>query len=168
MRPTTLLGAAAIMLIPAVAACARLPEPQQAAIAEPAPPAGLTPAEIVQARQSAYHLSGAVMGNMKSVIDSKGDVKTQVFAARGLARWARVLPTMFPEATAGVTPSRAKAEIWQNKADFDAKAAAYAAAATRLAELAQAGDGAGFAAQWAAVRETCSACHNVYQAPARQ
>jgi cytochrome c556 len=130
--------------------------------------AELTPQEIVAARQAAYHLSGAAMGNMKAVIDHGGDVRTQVYAARGVMRWARVLPTMFPDSTRGVGPSRARPEIWDNRADFEAKAAAYAAAATRLAEVAQTGDAAAFAAQFDATRATCQACHDLYQVPAQR
>ena len=125
----------------------------------------LTPQQIVAARQAAYHLSGAAMGNMKAVIDHGGDVRTQVYAARGVMRWARVLPTMFPDSTRGVGPTRARPEIWDNRADFEAKAAAYAAAATRLAEVAQTGDAAAFAAQFDATRATCQACHDRYQVP---
>lgn len=125
----------------------------------------LTPQQIVAARQAAYHLSGAAMGNMKGVIDSGGDLRTQVYAARGVMRWARVLPTMFPDSTRGVGPTRARPEIWDNRADFEAKAAAYAAAATRLAEVAQSGDAAAFSAQFDATRATCQACHERYQVP---
>lgn len=130
----------------------------------PIAPQGLTPGQIVAARQSAFHLSAVTFGGMKP--DPKTDVKTQAFAARGLARWANTLPTLFPAGTAGGA-SHAKPEIWANKADFDAKAAAYASAAARLAELAQAGDNAGFAAQWGVVRSKCSACHDLYREEAR-
>ena len=124
-----------------------------------------TPQQIVAARQAALHLSGATMGNMKAVIDQGGDVTKQVYAARGIARWARALPTMFPDSTRGITPSRARPEIWDNRADFEAKAANYAAAATRLAEVAQGGDRAAVAAQFDVVRASCQACHERYQVP---
>jgi len=66
-----------------------------------------------------------------------------------------------------VTPFRAKPEIWTNKADFEAKAAAYAAAAERLAEAAASGDKHAFADQHRATAATCKACHDLYQAPQR-
>lgn len=124
-----------------------------------------SPAEIVAARQAAFHMSGAAMGNIKGTLDRGGDPTTQAYAARGVARWARTLPTMFPESTATITPTRARPEIWNNKADFNAKAAAYAAAATQLAEAAQSGDKAAFFAGWDATRKTCAACHDLYQVP---
>ncbi len=128
----------------------------------------LTPQQIVAARQASFHLSGAAMGNMKAVIDGGGDVSRQAYAARGVARWARALPTMFPDSTRSVTPTRARAEIFANRADFEAKAAAYADAADRLAAAAQSGDREAFAAQHRATAATCAACHELYQAPAQR
>ena len=125
-----------------------------------------TPQQIVAARQAAFHLSGAAMGNMKAAIDRGDEPKTQAYAARGVAKWASALPAMFPAGTATVTPSRAKAEIWTNKADFDTKAAAYAETATALAAAAASGDKAAFASAHAATGATCKACHDLYQAPA--
>ena len=120
------------------------------------------------ARQVGYHLNAATFGSLKSAIDSGQDVKALTFATRGLQRWARTVPLMFPEGTGpGVANTRARAEVWTNRADFDAKAAAFEAATTRLVELSQAGDKAGFASQWEATREVCSSCHNVYRAEAQ-
>jgi cytochrome c556 len=128
----------------------------------------LSPQQIVAARQASFHLSGAAMGNMKAVVDSAGEVSRQAYAARGVARWARVLPTMFPDSTRGVTPTRARPEIFADRADFEAKAAAYAEAADRLAAAAQAGDREAFAAAHRATGATCAACHELYQAPAQR
>lgn len=142
-----------------------------AALAATAAPAasgpGLTPEQVIGARQASFRLSAAAFGSMKGPIDSGADVQNQVFAARALANWAQTLPTLFPAGTGqGQTAAKtaAKAEIWSNRADFEAKAADYAAAAGKLAELAQANDKAGFAAQWGEVRKACGACHDLYRA----
>ena len=132
-------------------------------VAAPAP--DLSPQQIVAARQAAFHMSGAAMGNIKAAIDQGRDVSGQAYAARGVARWARVLPTLFPDSTRTVTPTRARPELFANRADFEAKAAAYAAAAARLADVAQTNDRAAFAAQFDATRQACAACHDLYQAP---
>ena len=129
------------------------------------PPPDLSPQQIVAARQAAFHMSGAAMGNMKAAIDQGRDVSGQAYAARGVARWARALPTMFPDSTRVVTPTRARAEIFANRADFEAKAAAYAEAAERLADVARGGDREAFAAQHRATAATCAACHALYQVP---
>jgi cytochrome c556 len=108
------------------------------------------------------------MGNIKAaVVDREGDVKTQTYASRGLVRWARALPTLFSESTRAITPSRAKPEIWTNKVDFEAKAAAYASAAQRMADMAATGDRPAFIAAWQATGATCKSCHDLYQAPAQ-
>ncbi len=158
MRPRLL----ALLLALALSGCATVPAP----VAGPPPQvAGLSPSLVVAARGAAFQLSAATFSGMKRVIDAGGDVKPLAFGARGLARWARTIPIMFP-AGSDLAASRAKPGIWQERADFESKAADYASAATRLAELADAGDRAGFATQWAAVGKTCSACHDLYRAEA--
>ena len=149
-----------LVLAAAIAGCAAPLDRHNAAA-----PDRLTPAQIVAARQAAFHMSGAAMGNMRAVIERGGDVSGQAYAARGVARWAQALATMFPASTAAITPSRARQEIWANKADFEAKAAAFAAAAQRLAEVAASGDKEAFAAQHRATGATCGACHDLYQVP---
>ena len=124
-------------------------------------------ATLIRARQSALMLSAVAFGGMKGTIDSGGDVSSQAFAARALARWSKTLPTMFPAGTgkASGIPTKALDTIWSDRTGFDARAADYAAAATRLAQLAEANDKAGFAAQWNVVRQSCSGCHDVYREP---
>lgn len=127
---------------------------------------GLDPPGVIKARQAAFHLSAGIFGPMKASIDSGADVKPFTFGAKGLARWGRTLPSMFPAGTgaeAGV-PTKAKPEIWTDRAGFEARAAEYAAAADKLAELADANDKPGFAAQWTVVRQSCSNCHDTYRA----
>jgi len=126
---------------------------------------GIDAQATVKARQSAFMLSAGTFGAMKGAIDSGAEVKPLTFGARALARWARTLPSMFPAGTgaeAGV-PTKAKPMIWSDRATFEARAADYAAAADKLAQLAEAGDKAGFAAQWNEVRQTCSGCHDTFR-----
>lgn len=127
---------------------------------------GLDAQATIKARQASFHLSAGAFGPMKAAIDSGADVKPFAFGAKGLARWARTIPSMFPAGTgqdAGV-PNKALPSIWSDRAGFEARAAEYAAAADRLAELADANDKAGFAQQWGEVRKTCSNCHDNYRA----
>ncbi|MGQ0560094.1 MAG: c-type cytochrome [Sphingosinicella sp.] len=159
MKSPLALPAAALLV-----ACATAAGHQAA---QPVTSVEMTPQQIVGARQAAYHLSGAAMGNAKGVLDAGGDIPRLTYSLRGVARWARALPTMFPDSTRGVGPTRARPEIWDNRVDFTAKAAAYADAATRLADVARGGDRAAFAAQFDATRATCQACHDVYQLPAQ-
>ncbi|RZJ04795.1 MAG: cytochrome c [Brevundimonas sp.] len=121
---------------------------------------------VIQGRQAALMLSGVAMGSIKASIDAGQPSATQAFNTRALARWAHALPGLFPAgsgAESGVR-TKAKAEIWSDRAGFEAKAAAYAAAADRLAELSRGEDAAAFAAQWTEVRASCQSCHDVYRA----
>lgn len=130
-------------------------------------PTALTSEQTIAARQSAFMLSGAAFGSMKAAIDAGGDVNHQAFAARSIARWAKTLASMFPAGT-NVAPSKAKPEVWTDRAGFEAAAADYAAAADKLVALAQANDKAGFAAQWTETRNACQACHDKFRVqPAR-
>ena len=124
-----------------------------------------TPQQIVAARQAALHLQGATMGHMKAAIDRGADTQILAYGARGIARWARALPTMFPDRTRGITPTRARPEIWENRADFEAKAAALSEAASQLAAVAESGNREAFAAQFDVTAAACQACHERYQVP---
>ena len=122
--------------------------------------------DVIKCRQGAMMLSGVAMASIKGAIDAGQPLASQRFSTRSLARWAHAVPGMFPAGSgpeAGV-PSNARAEIWSDRAGFEARAADYAAAADRLAELAAGDDAAPFAEQWTAVRATCQACHDGYKA----
>lgn len=119
--------------------------------------------QAVQARRAGMFMSGAIMASMKAGIDAGASPRSQVFPAGTVARWAAAMPGLFPAGSGAAPGTKAKPEIWTNRADFEAKAAALAAAATRLQELAQADDAAGFAAQWTEVRASCQSCHDAYK-----
>ena len=125
----------------------------------------LSPAEVVAARQAAFNLSASTFGAMRGAVESGGEVKPLAFGARGLARWAEALPTMFPDGTE-LPASRALPAVWQDRAGFDTRAAAFQAATASLSAAAQAGDKAAFAAAYKAVGESCGSCHDSYRAEA--
>ena len=139
------------LLLLAAPACTQVEEVQPPLVSQQ---------NIVEVRQAALGMSAVTYNAMKGRIDSNADVKPVTFAARRLEKWANVLPTMFPP---GTSSPGARPAIWENFADFQAKAAAYAAASRRLAEAAEANDKAAFAAHWAAVGESCKACHDLYR-----
>jgi cytochrome c556 len=120
--------------------------------------------QLIAARQAGFKLQGAAFGGMKAVIDAKGDVKTQAFAASAVAGWARALPGLFPAGSDGGM-TKALPTIWSDRAGFEKAAATLATEAGKLADLAKAGDQPGFAAQWVVVRGACSACHDTYRTP---
>ena len=123
--------------------------------------------DIIAARVAAFGLSGAVFNGMRPVVDAGADVKPLARGAKALARWARAMPALFPAGSDGPRTS-ANAAVWSDRPGFEAAAARYADAAARLAELADANDKAGFAAQYKVVGETCGACHKTYRLPERR
>jgi cytochrome c556 len=143
---TAALAAAAIMFATAAASAG-----------EDKPAAG-----VIEGRQAAMRMSGAVLGAMKGAIDRGDDVKNQGFPASALASWAKAIPGMFPAGSAG-PDSGALPAVWSDRAGFEAAAAAYAAAAGKLGDAARAGDTAAFAAAWTQVRATCGGCHDKYK-----
>ncbi|MCW3847937.1 cytochrome c [Sphingomonas sp. LB-2] len=152
MRVGTIALAASGLLLASVAASANGAHP------------AADPAGIVKGRQAGMRMSGAIMGGIKGAIDRGDDVKTQAFAARSIAGWAAAVPGMFPEGS-DVPPSGALPAVWSDAPGFAAKAAAYQAAATKMADAAKAGDKDGFAAAWAETRTTCQGCHDSYKKP---
>lgn len=129
----------------------------------PAAAAAPSAAELVAARKTMMHMAATLLfQSVMPAVKNGTDVKAQQHAAEGLAHFGHSLPGLFPPGSA--TPeSRALPAIWANKADFDAKSHAFGAAADRLAELAAAGDSAGFAAQARVVGQGCGACHTPYR-----
>jgi len=126
----------------------------------------LSPAEIVAARQAALGLSGVAMGSIKAGLDSGAELRSLGFPTGTLAKWAAALPSMFPAGTGPDTigeGTRAKAEIWTDRAGFEAKAADYAAATARLRDAVASGDAALAQTEWAAVRTSCGSCHDAYR-----
>ncbi len=132
-----------------------------------APSASLTPAQIIAARQASYDMSVATINEMKLAVAAGQDVKKQFYPARALVRWSTVLPTMFP---AGTEPGATSVEthalpaVWSDRAGFEKAAADYQAATSKLSDLAQSGDTAGFSAQLNDLSKACDACHDKYKA----
>lgn len=122
-----------------------------------------TAAELVEARHAMMHMAATLtFGNIMPAVRNGTDVKRQEEAAEGLAHFGHSIAGLFPDDS--LTPeSRASPAIWTNKADFDARAKAFGDASARLAELAKAGDTAGFAAQAAVVSGGCNSCHSLYR-----
>ena len=155
----TAMGAAALVLAASATwAAERGPVP-----AVQAAPAAGDASAIIAGRQAAFRMSGALFGSLKAAASAPGaDVTKLGFASRAIAGWAKALPGMFPAGSNGA-PSGAAPTVWSDRAGFEAKAAAYAAAADKLADLAKAGDTAGFIAQLDVVNGACGACHSGYR-----
>ena len=126
--------------------------------------ATMKPDDIIAARQAGYDLMAGTLIGMKAAMDAGQDVKPLVDSSKAIASWGRAIPALFPDGTQTGHNTKARPEIWSDRAGFDKASASLVAAADKLSQLAEANDKAGFATQYAALTQTCGACHRSYRA----
>ena len=153
---------AVLMLLAPVFACA----PQEAEISRAAavsPPPGPTTEQLIAARRAGMHMAATLLyQGIKKAVRNGSDVREQTHDPDGIALWATAIPGLFPPGS--LSPdSAASSTIWENRTDFEQKAADLRDAAARLLTLAEAGDTSGFATQADVVEARCNACHARYR-----
>lgn len=116
-------------------------------------------------RQSYFAIVGMTFGPMGDMV--KGDIE---WNGEQFAAWASDLAAVSsvtvergfaPGSDKGKT--RAKPEIWDNKADFEEKLGNFRMQAAKLAEVAATGDRQAIAGQFRQTGGTCKACHDNYK-----
>jgi cytochrome c556 len=119
-----------------------------------------------EVRQAAMKQVGAgmqVMGQMaQGQVAFDADALAAAVAAMQTA--AQAAQAAFPAESDAGAGNRARAEIWDNRADFDGKFAALGAALDAVAANPPA-DVAGIAPAMASLGGTCQACHQAYRLP---
>ena len=116
-------------------------------------------------RQSWFTLLAMNFGPMGSMV--KGEMPWNDEALQNFARELDAVANLnlmrgFADGSEKGT-TRAKPEIWQNKADFESKLGDLRKAAAALNSAAGSGDKKAIAAQVGAVGKTCKACHDEYK-----
>ena len=100
----------------------------------------------------------------------KGEVPfTSETVAAAYATWdntATQFGKLFPDNAKEGGKTRAKAAIWQNRKDFDAKLAAFSKAVAEGKQKASSLDGV--KAAMSAINTACNDCHELYRAPAQK
>ncbi|MEA2745765.1 MAG: hypothetical protein QOG25_4136 [Acetobacteraceae bacterium] len=122
---------------------------------------GLDPIAV---RQAGYSLQGSSFAYIRSVVAAKADVKQLEVPAKAIAKWAAVIPTLFPKGTETGGNTKALPEIWSDQAGFQKIALALNEAATKLAVAAKAGDADEVAIDTKLLGDQCAACHKTYRA----
>lgn len=146
-----MLGLSGLLATAAVAA-GHLSAEQQAAI------------ETRQKHMKSYGAQMQVLGNMVKG-EAAYDAAAAGAAASTLASLAAVDQSGFwVEGTDASVGTRAKTEIWSNRAGYDAENAKLAAAATALAAVAG-NDLAALQGAFGPVGQSCGSCHETYRAP---
>ena len=123
-----------------------------------------TAAELVAARQAGMDMSASSLTLLKNASTNKVPLKNLAFPAGGLAKWAAALPTLFADSTKGAK-SDAKAEVFTDRAGFNAKAKVFVDATKALAAAAAADDKPAFEAALASTGAACKGCHDAYKVP---
>ncbi len=127
-----------------------------------------TPAQLIQARQAGYK---QIQGALKGVSDQLKASEPSLPAIRQhsavLARLAPQVGGWFPAGTGPETGvrTRAKAEIWSDRATFRTRSVNLVVAARRLDAAARANDLAAVRAALPGVGGSCRECHDQFRGP---
>lgn len=119
-------------------------------------------AAIVTERKDIMKSMSASFRPLVAVLkDESTDLSEAAVAARLMNDGIVEASKLFPEGTAKgeVEGSRAKPEIWTERAEFDAAANALIEASAKLVVAANAGDVDAFKALFPMVGQTCAGCH---------
>ena len=118
----------------------------------------------IETRQAGQDLFSGTYAGIRGVVAAKGDVKTLENPAKAMARWMKQFPSQFPKGSEAGHNTKALPAVWSDNEGFRKTASEMADAATKLAELAKAGDADAVAAQVKAMGEVCNTCHRTYRA----
>jgi cytochrome c556 len=154
------------------AADAQTPPPAEPPAATAAPAAGGASAPgraAVDVRKAAYTLVAANFKPLGNVLKGSAPydaTEAQKYIAR-IAFLAELLNDAFPEVSnVGEPDSKAKPEIWSNRADFDKKLKQFQTDAISLVQVNATEQSASEAFKTAvtALGQDCKACHDLYKA----
>lgn len=121
------------------------------------------PDDIIAARQAGMALTGGMADAMKAAVQSGADVKPFADGAEAMAKWGMQYTALYPDGTQTGHDTKAKAEIWSDRAGFEKADAAFVQAAQKLAEAAKSGDKAAFAAAFTTTGQSCGGCHRNFK-----
>jgi cytochrome c556 len=118
----------------------------------------------IKTRQAGQLLVFGSFTGMRQAVVHKLPVKPFVEPAMAISRWMDQYPTLFPPGSDKGDNTKALPAIWKNFATFQKDAANASAAASKLAMLAKADNGPGFAAQLKVLGGACGTCHKSFRA----
>jgi cytochrome c556 len=123
-----------------------------------------TPDEIIAARQANQKRVDELVKQVDTALKSNASASALVDQLTEIDQRAHLLKGYFPDGTQTGGNTKARPEIWTNRAGFDVIADRYAADFDKALTLARAGDTAGLTAQWAQATSNCGACHRDFRA----
>ena len=123
----------------------------------------LAQGNVIAERRAGLKRMGEHMEQMKIAVDNKSDPKVFVARIDDMITFFTGMPKLFP-AGSDKGDTKAKPEIWQNFADFEAIDTRLVAHLKLLRNAAEGGDVAAFDAAYKATGpQFCGACHRPYR-----
>ena len=117
----------------------------------------------IQYRQNYMNAIGGHTGAVRRLKDGRFHAEGHLqMHTEALAKLTRDIALLFPEGT-GTGKTDAKPEIWENRPDFEARAAESHQAAQALLEAVQSGDAGAIDASFGELTDTCKACHRPFR-----
>ena len=128
--------------------------------------AQIKPENQLKLRKAAYSLMNYSFAPLAAMAEGKRPYSKEdaIRSADLLVQVAMVPKGMFGEGTDKVGETRAKPEIWTNRADFDAKMNRMVEEVAKLPQVARSGDEAALKKAVHDVDNACEACHDKYRA----
>ena len=135
--------------------------------AAPALSQNVKPENQIKFRRAAYTIMNLNFSSLEAMVENKKPFnKDEAVRNADIVSLLSSIPkSYFGEGTDKDT--RAKPEIWKNRADFDAKMDKMVTEAGKLPAIARSGDAAALKKQVNDVDEACKACHDEYRAKQR-
>lgn len=145
---------------------ARAAEPVAPVAPGPLPPTTFAdPQDAIVARKEAMKTDGKIFKAMKAALAADQDVRPFAAGAQWFVDWGKRMPKMFPKGSETGHDTKAKPDIWTDKAGFDQHATDMVAAAEKLVQAAQSNDKSAFASSFQAIGKSCGGCHKAYVYP---
>lgn len=150
LRPFFAFAAGAALALAALPATAQAPSKGEQAL---------------KYRKSVYQVIAWNFGPMSAMAQGKVPYDPAEFARRAerVAALTPMLAEAYPPESRGVANSALKPEMWQNRADFEAKLKALVERSADLAAAARPGDFERAKAAFFETADACKACHDRYK-----
>ena len=121
---------------------------------------------VVKERMEGMEAMAKAMKSIRGHLRANRNLEMIGPSARSVESLANRMLALFPPGT-DRHPSEAKRAIWQNWADFESRARAFAVESQRLADT-DSRDAKAIAAQARVVFDACGDCHELYRAKRRR
>jgi len=121
--------------------------------------------QAITYRKSVYQVILWNLGPMGAMVQGRTPFDASTFArnAQRIATMAPMLSEAYVVESATPGKTRAKAEIWKNKADFDKLMQDFVTQTATFANVAKGGDLAKIRPAFGQMTQTCKACHDKYR-----